>query len=551
MAQTPPRPGSPLAGPAGRAARIEGQVVADANGLPLRRTQVILSPLEAGRPALGTQTDDRGNFVLRDIEPGNYSLTAQRDGYLSTTTFRRGATRMPPRFALGRGDTITNVTFRLRPWSVVSGKIRFEDGDSAVGVRIELYRQYRLRGRHGFTRVASTITNDRGEYRMHGLAPGPYFVAVAYEGDQTGPGVDDQARLDSSGNELPVPSYSTTFYPNTLKLSEAVPVRLREGDDISGIDIYMRPVERVTLAGRVTDGLSGVAITAAAITMERLDSSNNGTLPVPVNLTFDKEERFHMSGVAPGEYQMWVDASSDQQRLVGRSRLQVTNSNIEDLELVVLPARPWSGEVVAANGADPLPREFAARIVLEPRSERGAILNPSPNNGKFDVLLAAGETYDVFVMNLPDDLYLSEVRAAGVDVRAAGLSSSMASNLPFQIVIDSRGGSLLGRVQGPPTAQSGTFLPPDWPGATIALIPDSPRGRLHSYKQVFANEYGQFQIGGIPAGRYILTAWLDDPPCDVYDEDDLNGCRQTGMMVDVRDRTQQEVVLNVKALSSR
>ncbi len=79
-----------------RTARLEGQVLADANGLPLRRVQVILSPLEAGKPAIGTQTDDKGNFLLRDIEPGAYQLSAQRDGYLTTTTFRRGSARMPP-----------------------------------------------------------------------------------------------------------------------------------------------------------------------------------------------------------------------------------------------------------------------------------------------------------------------------------------------------------------------------------------------------------------------------------------------------------------------
>lgn len=526
---------------------MEGQVVADANGLPLRRVQVILSSLEVGKPAIGTQTDDRGNFVLRNIEPGTYQLSAQRDGYLANTTFRRGSVRMPPRFTLSRGETVANLTIRMRPWAVISGKVRFEDGDPAVGVPVELYREYHLRGRRGFTRVAATATNDRGEYRVHGLAPGAYYVAVNYQGDQTGPGVQDQPRLDSNGQEVPVPSYTTTFFPNTLKLSEASPIRLREGDDLTGIDLYMRPVERMKLAGRITDGIAGTAITAAAVIMERLDSGNTGTLPVPIKLTFDGDKRFHIPDVAPGTYQLWVDATFENMRMLGRSNLLVTNGNIEDMELVVLPARPWSGEVVVASGGAPLPRDYEPRVVLEPRSERGALIVPDLRNRAFDVSLSPNEIYDVFIDNLPDNLYISEVRAGGADVRASGLSSSTASNVPFQIVLDSRGGSVAGAVTGTGT----TFNELPWSGATVSLIPDPPRDRLQHYRETFADQYGEFHLTGIAPGRYILTAWYDEPTCDVYDEDALEPCRATGTIVNVMASSQQEISLKVKPLPGR
>ncbi|MEO5924009.1 MAG: carboxypeptidase-like regulatory domain-containing protein [Bryobacteraceae bacterium] len=529
-----------------RTARMEGQVLADANGLPLRRVQVILTPLEAGKPAIGTQTDDRGKFLLRDIEPGGYQLSAQRDGYLTSITFRRGSARMPPRFTLSRGETITDLTFRLRPWAVVSGKIRFEDGEPAVNVPVDLYRQYHVRGRRGFTRVGGGVTNDRGDYRVHGLSPGAYFVAVNFQGDQTGPGVVDQPRIDINGREVPVPSYTTTFFPNTMKLSEASPIRLREADDLTGIDIYLRPVERVKLAGRITDGIAGGTLTAASITMERLDSGNTGTLPVPINLTFDREERFHIDNVAPGTYQLWVNATAENTNLLGRSSLLVTNDNIEDLELVVVPARPWQGHVSAASGSI-LPRSFDPRIVLEPRSERGAVVVPQPKNNLFDVSMAPFETYDVFINNLPENLYISEVRAGGVDVRAAGLSSSMASNIPFEIVLDSRGGNIAGAVTGTGT----TFNEQPWSGSTVALIPDPPRDRLQAYRETFADQYGEFHLNGIAPGRYILTAWFDEPTCDIYDEDALDPCRATGMTVNVTQNSKQEIVLKVKSLPSR
>ena len=465
--------------------RIEGQVLADANGAGLRRARVILRPLEAGNAAVGVETDDRGRFEMRDIPAGTYTLTAQRDGYLASSTFRRGALRMPPRFFLARGERLTNVGFRLRPWSVLSGRIRFEDGDPAVNVRVDLYQQYHSRGRHGFKSAGSATTNDRGEYRIHGLAPGAYYVAVAFEGDVTGPEVEDQARIDDSGRELRVPSYTTTFYPGTQRLSEALPVRLGSGDEVSGIDVYMRPVERVKIGGRITDGESGDTIRTASVFLERLDAANTGSLPAFVEVEFDSDDRFHIANVAPGWYQVWVEATADNRRLQGRQTLLLTNANVEDLEIVALPARLWQGEVVAAGMQSFPPGYQGAHVVLEPRSERGSIVDATASGARVDVLLMPGETYDPFVLNLPEDFYVAQVRASGGDVRAAGLSTSMVNSLPFQIVLESQGGRIEGQVFGP----DGSL----WSGATVTLIPEPARDRLQDYREAFANELGRFE----------------------------------------------------------
>ena len=520
--------------------RIEGQVVADAGGAGLRRARVILRPLETGKLALGVETDDRGRFEIRDVPVGNYTLTAQRDGYLTTSTFRRGSLRMPAQFYIARGDRITNVIFRLHPWSVLTGRVRFDDGDPAVNIPVELYQQYHARGRHGFKSVARATTNDRGEYRIHGLTAGSYYIATTFEGDQTGPGVEDQPRRDDSGREVRVASYTTTFYPGTERLSEALPVRLGAGEELNGIDLFMRPIERVTLGGRITHGVTGEALRSATVFLERLDAQDTGSLPAFAELRFDSEDRFSIPNIAPGWYQLWVEATREDDRLQGRQRVLVTNANLTDLEIVVLPARAWEGEVVPA-GSQRFPPEFQPRVRLEPRSERGAIIETS--GGEFEVLMMPGETYDAFVMNLPTDFYVSQVRANGADVRAAGLSTSMAGNQPFQIVLDSPGGRVNGQVFGP----DGSV----WSGAVVTLIPEPARDRLQDYREGFADQYGRFLMGGIPPGRYLLTAWLDEPVCDVYDPAGLDPCRQSGTLIDVPRGGTQELALNIKSPQGR
>jgi carboxypeptidase family protein len=523
--------------------RITGTVVRDSDGAPLRRARVVLRPLEAGTPALGADADDKGAFEIRDIPRGSYSLTAQRDGYLETSTFLRGTLRMPPRFSIDTGQAISGVTFRLKPWATLAGKIRFNDGDPAVAVPVQLYREYHQRGRHGFTAVRSALTDDHGDYRLYDLPPGSYYVAAVYEKAPSTREFQDQPRVDDAGREISSDTYATTFYPDTLKLGEAVPVRVGYGGEISGIDIFLQPVRKASIRGRVTDGTSGLPLSTVTIFLERLDAGNTGTLPLPVRAEFDRESNFTIRQTTPGSYQVWADGTSEGHRLIGRTFLTVGEQDVDEVNLLALPAREWKG-VFRIDGSPDVagPRTNAGpRVTLEPRSERGAIAEAAPRfaSEQFAVTLMPDETYDVFVRNLPDNFYVSAVRVNGTDVRALGLAGSMAGTLPFEIVLDANGGRINGRVFGP----NGDV----WSGASMVLIPESPADHLQAYRETAADEYGIFQIAGIPPGKYTLAAWLDDPPCDVYDPDNLDGCRTSGMAVTVDANSQQTIAFNVKA----
>jgi hypothetical protein len=529
--------------------RISGVVLRDSDGTPLRRAHVVLQPLEAGTPALGADADEKGTFEIRDIPRGTYSLSAQRDGYLETSVFLRGTLRMPARFSIA-GQSISQVTFRLKPWATLAGKIRFHDGDPAVGVPVQLYREYHLRGRHGFTAVRGAPTDDHGDYRIYGLAPGSYYVAAVYEKGPPTREYQDQPRLDALNHEIPSDTYATTFYPDTTKLSEAVPVRVGYGGEIGGINLFLQPVQKAALRGRVTDGRTGDVLSTASIFLERIDAGNIGTLPLPVHAEFDRESNFTIRNVTPGSYQVWADATSEEHRVIGRTFLTVAGQDVDEVNLLALPAHEWQGVFRFEGGPNARvlqdPRANAApRVTLEPRSERGAIAEAAArwSTDAFTVTVMPDETYDVFVRNLPDNFYVSAVRVNGTDMRALGLSGSMAAGIPFEIVLDSRGGRLSGRVMGP----SGDV----WSGANLVLIPESPADHWQSYREAAADEYGFFQISGIAPGKYTLAGWLDDPPCDVYDPDGLEACRMTGTAVTVDANSQQSIAFNVKALRAQ
>jgi hypothetical protein len=87
-----------------------------------------------------------------------------------------------------------------------------------------------------------------------------------------------------------------------------------------------------------------------------------------------------------------------------------------------------------------------------------------------------------------------------------------------------------------------------WSRASVALIPDPPGGRVQSYREGAADENGLFVLRGVAPGRYLLIAWLDEPPCDYYDPDGLVRCRATGMSVEMEKAREQNVELKMKGI---
>jgi hypothetical protein len=75
------------------------------------------------------------------------------------------------------------------------------------------------------------------------------------------------------------------------------------------------------------------------------------------------------------------------------------------------------------------------------------------------------------------------------------------------------------------------------------LIPDPPAGRVQAYQVAQADEYGNFLLKGLPPGKYVVVAWLDSPPCDVYNPDDLASCQAQGSSLSIDAAEQKSVQL--------
>jgi hypothetical protein len=346
----------------------------------------------------------------------------------------------------------------------------------------------------------------------------------------------EQSAVDATGRELPSWGYATTFYPDTVRFNEAVPIRLDYGKEAGGVDIFLRPIRKVKVRGRVTAGVSGV-VTGAAIYLQRLDAHNQGSVDAPVHVGYDRLGNFELRDVTPGLYLITADGSDQGEPKKARAMLTVPEQDVDNVELVLASPQKWRANVTIEGGGNFDPTQ-TFRFRLEPHSERVQNVTVTVGGTQFECMMWPDETYDAYAQDLPGDFFLSAIRVNGSDVMGYGLEGAQASATPFQIVLDPRGGHITGLVMGP----DGNALS----GASLALVPDPPQGKLQSYREASADEYGQFEMRGVAPGKYVLIGWLDDPPCDYGDPDALETCRAAGTQVTVGPAGQQNLTFTVK-----
>jgi hypothetical protein len=497
---------------------IRGTVISDATSQPLNRARVLLKSATGETPNVAVEADEKGTFVVPNVIPGKYAISAQRDGYLPSAIARREGARLPAVMTVEAGQTLNGLTIRLRPSSVIAGRIRFSDAEPALGVLVQVYQGSFARGRRSFRMIAFSRTNDRGEYRVPGLAPGAYYVAATYDRPLS-PEYKEADPVDEAGKPIPQLRYSTTFYPAAQKLADAVPLDLSLGEESSGIDIFLQQIPTVSIRGRCISGLTGEAIKSPSVSLRRLSADAHSSINAAISVA-PRGNGFEIRGVTSGPYLLVSDSMEKGKRLFARVPLMVTDASIEELQVMLEPERAWHGTVKYSDAPGVKPSQI--RVVFEPRSDLNPIASAEVDSGGgFVINVVPDETYDAYVANVTDDVYIQSIRVANTTIESDGISGRMAgANVPIEIALSSKDASLAGRVWN----ADGSVAP----GATVTVAPDPSRGRPQYFKTAYSDQFGMFQVRGLAPGRYTAFAYYDEAPCEFYDDDELAACRSKG-----------------------
>jgi hypothetical protein len=518
---------------------MSGRVVNSVTGEPLRRVTIVLMRADGtpGQPPLAysTVSSAEGVFTMKDLEPGKYRLTAMRNGYVSFVYGATSPQRPGTTISLVRQQNLSDLTLKMTPHAVIVGRILDEEGEPVPNVSVTLQAYHYLQGRRQLTTAGGAAsTNDLGEYRMFGVHPGKYYLTVTPTNRAPGFALD---RTITSGPEA---DYVTTYYPGSFDPAAAAQLEVPAGRELRGMGMVLSKTRTVRVKGRVIHGMPGRPNVTVMISPRAM----SGFVGMLRNTPLDAAGNFEIRNVTPGSYVVTAMLNDGTTSRIGRIPVEVGNSNLEGLNVVIGPGLSIPGRVRSDPDAPPVDLTNV-RFTLQVREAISMMFSgvgPAriDPDGAFEFKNVPPERYNLAAHSLPSGAYIKSARSDQVDVLASGLDATAGAVAPLDIVISPRAATVTGTVQNTKTNNPA-------PGATVVLIPQEPhrRDQQSFYRMVNADQNGAFSIPGIPPGEYRAYAWEDIDPGAYMDPEFLKPVEGKGEALTIREGEQKSVTLKL------
>jgi Carboxypeptidase regulatory-like domain len=492
------RAGSPAGAPAQAPAtgRIAGRVMAADTGKPLPHARLRLVSFDAMRVARSAGTDENGRFEFDELKPGRYQLQASADRYL---TLQFGQTKPPEPgrpIDLVVGQQFDDADFTLPRTGAIEGVLLDEFGDPVPGVVVQLSQLQFVAGRSRLLPVGSRIavrpTDDKGQFRVFGLAPGDYYVA---------------ALSGAFSDQHQTSGFVPTYYPGTAQAGAAVPVHLDFGQDLRNITFALVPGAMSRVAGRLVDE-AGKPVRGTVLIAPR-DSEHTPAFTVARGGT-DASGRFEFRGVPNGLYTIQAFGPSRTGALgqapFGARPVTVKDEDQDDLVVTITPGASLRGRVTFDGDAPPLKpdqvRIFPRPVEFDSAPIVGGGLPPEVIRDDWTFTVDDLSGLRVIAVDLASAAWTIErVTVNGVDVTDTPVDFRKGDIDGAEIVLTSH----ISAVQGHVTAADGASVA-DY--SVVVFAADRTKWTFPSRFVALGrpSQDGSFVVRGLPPADYLAVA---------------------------------------------
>lgn len=503
---------------------LRGHVFAEDTGQPLRKAQVRIFAGEIRENRMAT-TDKNGAYEFTEVRAGRYTISASKGSYVGVSYGQQRPTDAPKPLEILDRQTVERVDLTLPRGSVITGRVLDEYGEPAPEIQIATQRYQFAQGQRRLVPAGRTVsTNDIGEFRLFGIAPGQYYLTATWR----------NVNLSPNGNPSDRNAYLPMFFPGTMNVSEAQRITIAAGQELDDLVMVLKPVKAARISGTAT-GTDGKPLTPAMIIVTQ--SSGFG-----FNMSGAGQVRpdgtFTVVGLAPGEYTLRVQRLSQFTNgpvtttvAVGpetaMTTITVTGDDISDVHLVAAGPSKLTGHVIVdPAAAQALPSTlmisaFPLNVVGIPAPP------PPPARVADDYTFEINSTPGRMRLNLggfgppPAGWAIRTVRVNGVDVTDAGIEFKPNEDISgVEVELTNKLTSISGLVtnsRGEPSK--------DYTAIVFAQDKDKWTGNTRYQGAGRPDQDGRFKISGLPPGEYLIIAVDRLEPGQSGDPDFLDSVR--------------------------
>ena len=359
-----------------------------------------------------------------------------------------------------------------------------EAGQPMSGVRVRI---------ESLTSDDSTLgsfrdTDDRGEFRVFGLAPGRYRICA------------EPTRFNYSA-ATPPDAPAAACVPATDTDDDALTIGNREP---APVEIRMVRGGTLTISGAILDAF-GAPAEGATLSFSRRPSNGSSSYGIPVS----PGGQFAVRGVSPGDYSLTATGgravdNGQIERQYAYLPLHVGSGDIAGLTIRLIRPVNVTGRVIVEDGT-PLPA--GVRLSMQARLDAPmlAALNRTVPTGivQDDMRFELPGVFGAMTLSstgLPHGWIVKAVRYEGIDV--TDRSFTPGGDAPsIDVVVSSRGAIASGTVTGEDGAPAGAR-------ALVWMFPTDPGLWDTSFAVHLSqtSDRGAFTLEAVRAGEYFIAA---------------------------------------------
>ena len=488
LAQTTSKAGS---------ASIAGRVTLGGKGIADIVVVASIASSYENRTVAQTRTDVDGKYRLSGLPMGAFRISPVSKAH-AVGEGPPTRNRMSQSINVADGESVSDIDFQLLKGGVITGRISDPDGTPVINEQVAVSRTDAQERAVWVFNGPRNRTDDRGVYRIYGLAPGDYTVSV---------GQDAPNALTSAiyrfGSQ-----YLKTYYPGTTKVSDARTIGVKEGAEISNVDFVVgNPPSGFAISGRVVDA-AGQPIQNIVVGYANLEKDHQGLGQMNIIMPpTDSGGKFRAEGIQPGSYGAYTMGGQAQPPTLYSelSKFEVSDADVTGIEIKLRRGATIRGVAVIENNADPALSASLQAIHLYASSEKEEFSAPSVStaqvlsDGTFTFSGLAPGKIRVTVQQFPQPpVVFSLLRMEVNGVAQESIDVIDGDEITGVRLIFSHGaGSIRGRVtvEGGSLPQGTTF----W----ISLTPPAGGAQL-ARPYIEVDVRGRFFAENIPPGTYEL-----------------------------------------------